>query len=195
MSYTVILEVSRFLRMTLWNGLDGEQTIHDGAYLQGLASIKLTNPADPDPDRRVSLWLYNILPNEHLRNSDFVRVKGDDQIQFPPLSLNLYYLLTPSTGSDEGDQYVLGKSMQILNDSAVLQVNNPGAPGTAEELHLSMAQRSIEELAEVWEALQKPYRLSVCYEVRSVRIASQRQIDASRLVERSTDFQPAGAAV
>jgi hypothetical protein len=180
--------------MTLWNGLDAEQAIHDGGYLQGLASIKLTNPAEPDPDRRLSLWLYNILLNEHLRNASNVRVKGDEQIQFPPLSLNLYYLLTPSTGSDEGDQYVLGKSMQILNDSAILQMQNPGAPGTAEDLHLSLAQRSIQELAEVWEALQERYRLSVCYEVRSVRIASQREIDALRVLERSTDFQPAGAA-
>jgi len=193
MSYTVVLEVSKFLRSTLWNGLDAEPVIHTGGYLQGLASIKLTNPADTDPDRRLSLWLYNILPNEHLRNAPYARLKGDEQIQFPPLSLNLYYLLTPSTGSDDGDQYVLGKSMQILNDSATVQFQNPGAPGTADELHISLAQRSIQELAEVWEALQEPYRLSVCYEVRTVRIASQRELDAQRARERSVDFQPAEA--
>jgi hypothetical protein len=193
MSYTVILEVSKFLRQTLWNGLDGEQAIHDGNYLQGIASIKLTNPAAPDPDRRLSLWLYNILPNEHLRNASFARVANDERVQYPPLSLDLFYLVTPSTGSDEGDQYVLGKAMQIFHDSAVVQFHNPAAPGTAEELHVSLAQRSIQELAEVWEALEEPYRLSVCYEVRAVRIASQREIDALHVGERSTAFAGVGA--
>jgi hypothetical protein len=193
MSYTVILEVSKFLKQTLWNGLDSEPVIHNGNYLQGLASIKLTNPAQPDADRRLSLWLYNVLLNEHLRNPPFVRVKDDQQVQYPPLSLNLYYMLTPSTGNDEGDQYLLGKSMQILNDSAILPFQNPGAPGTGEELHLALAQRNIQELAEVWEALQQPYRLSVCYEVRAVRIESQKLLDVSRLQERSTDFKPVEA--
>src|SRR5262249_4778722 len=144
MSYTVILEVSKFLKKLLWEGLNSEPVIQTGQYLDGLDSIVLTNPAEPDADRRLSLWLYNVLPNEHLRNAPFIRLKGDNQIQYPALPLNLYYLLTPSTGSDEGDQYVLGKSMQILNDAAVVQFDNPGAvtpdnpdpPFTSEELHI-----------------------------------------------------------
>ena len=43
---------------------------------------------------------------------------------------------------------------------------------------MSLAPRTIEELAEVWEAMQKPYRLSVCYEVRAVRIDSTRRLPA-----------------
>src|SRR5690349_9460880 len=107
MSYTVILEVSKFLKQLLWEGFINDPTLDVGQYFDGLDSIVLTNPAEPDGDRRLSLWLYNVLPNEHLRNTPFIRLKGDVQIQYPALPLNLYYLLTPSTGSDEGDQYVL----------------------------------------------------------------------------------------
>jgi hypothetical protein len=56
-----------------------------------------------------------------------------------------------------------------------------------------LATRTIEELAEVWEAMQQPYRLSVCYEVRAVRIESRRRSQSGRVGERGADFALAGA--
>jgi hypothetical protein len=108
-------------------------------------------------------------------------------------------LLTPSIQVDNGasdpvgDQRLLGRAMQIFNDQSVLRMDSRQNPGQAEELHLSLASRTIEELAEVWEAMQQPYRLSVCYEVRSVRIDSQRRLQAGRLTERSSEFAPMSA--
>jgi hypothetical protein len=61
--------------------------------------------------------------------------------------------------------------------------------GHADELHLSFAPRTIEELAKVWEAMQQPYRLSVCYEVRVVRIASLRRQSGGRVADRAADFR------
>jgi hypothetical protein len=150
--------------------------------------------------RQMSLWLYHVIPNEHLRNSPFVRRRdpnnpNDDDAQFyPPLVLNLLYLLTPSiqsdgTGSDQlADQRLLGRVMQILHDQAVLPMQSRETPGDGTELHLSLAPRTIEELAEVWEAMQQPYRLSVCYEVRVVRIPSLRRRLGTRVAERATEF-------
>lgn len=192
MSHFAIWEASQFLRHTLWLGLQ-----EDPATTVAENEIVLSNPAQPLPGgvaRKISLWLYQVSPNEHLRNPPFVR-QGEDQAQgYPPLVLNLYYLLTPSTGSDDSDQLVLGKALQVFHDRAVVRMDVKNAEGKAEELHISLAQRTIEELAEVWEAMQQPYRLSVCYEVRVVRIESKRQLVSGRVVERATDFAavPAG---
>jgi hypothetical protein len=107
--------------------------------------------------------------------------------------VNLYYLLTPSTDDDHTNQLVLGKALQVFHDNSILRMESQDVPGTAEELHLALVQRTIEELAEVWEALQEPYRLSVCYEVRVVRIASRREIHSNRIVDRGSEFVEAVA--
>jgi hypothetical protein len=202
MSHLVIGEVSEFLRKTLWLGIK-----EDPVTSQLVASeqeISLTNPGQSVTGvRKMSLWLYQVLPSEHLRNSLYVRRQdprdpNDDDAQFyPPLYLNLLYLLTPSLQADNngasdplGDQRLLGRAMQIFYDQAILRMDSKQAPGTADELHLSLASRTIEELAEVWEAMQQPYRLSVCYEVRAARIDSTRRVQLGRLSERSSEFGP-----
>jgi hypothetical protein len=144
----------------------------------------------------MSLWLYQIMPNEHLRNAPPVRTRanGDDTVElYPPLALNLLYLLTPHTKTDLGDQLVLGRSLQVFHDQAILTMDSTQNPGRAEELHVSLAPRTIEELAKVWEAMQQPYRLSVCYEVRVARIDSARRQPGGRVADRGSDFRPMAA--
>lgn len=194
MSHMRIWEVSRFLRHTLWIGLAEDAVV--GPYVGAENNIVLSNPAQPVGGavvRTLSLWLYNVTPNEHMRNAPMVRTLEDGVERYPPLSVNLSYLLTPSTGNDEGDQLVLGKALQIFHDRAVMTMESQQTPGEGEELHLSLVQRTIEELAEVWEALQQPYRLSVCYEVRAVRIASQRVLRRRRIGERESELAGIGA--
>src|SRR5689334_7300692 len=129
----------------LWDGFGSDQTMNQ--YIPSEDAIVLMNPADTvkDTNRRLSLWLYQVTPNEYLRNAPMQRVASqDDLVQFPPLAIDLCYLLTPSTGSPEGDQMALGRAMQIFNDSAIALMASAEAPGTAEELHLSMCQRSLQ---------------------------------------------------
>ena len=75
---------------------------------------------------------------------------------------------------------------------AVLAVEDPGV---SQELRLSMCQRDLRELAEVWEALQQPYRLSVCYEIRVTQIDSTRTQRTGRVMHRLNNFQNAPQAV
>jgi hypothetical protein len=195
-SYKIILEVSKLLQTTLWNGFDGDNVLTQ--YVPNVDTIVLLNPADAasQANHRVSLWLYQVQQNEFLRNQPPLRVpQHDDQIRFQPLVLNLYYLLTPSTESVEGDQMVLGRSMQIFNDNATLLLQSAEEPGVSQELRLSMCQRDLRELAEVWEALQQPYRLSVCYEIRLTEIDSLRVQRTGRIKDRANIFQSAPAAV
>ncbi len=202
MSHLVIGEVSETLRHALWLGLRSD--LVTGQLVTSEQNIVLANPGQvalpQGVVRQLSLWLYQVLPNEHLRNQPFVRrtaagPPATDDLQFyPPLSLNLFYLLTPSIqdaggASDQlADQRVLGRAMQVLHDQSLLYMPNRQAPAAAHELHLSLAPRTVEEIAEVWEAMQQPYRLSVCYEVRAVQVDSERRLTGGRVIERRTDF-------
>jgi hypothetical protein len=195
-SYKIISEVSKFLQQTLWNGFKDDAALTQ--HVPNLNAIVLLNPADAvrDTNRRLSLWLYQVQENEFMRNQLPTRIpQQDDTVSFPPLALNLYYLLTPSTNSMEGDQMVLGRSMQLFYDNSILLLESKEQPGTAEELHLNPCQRDLRELAEVWDALQQPYRLSVCYEVRVTRIDSLRTERTGRVLERTAEFDenPVGA--
>jgi hypothetical protein len=193
----VIGEVSKHLRHTLWLGLKEDSVTNQ--LVTDENNIVLSNPADPigaSVVRQASLWLYQVLPNEHLRNAAFVRTRDahDDTAEvYPPLAINLLYLLTPSTGSDLGDQQVLGRALQVFHDQSVLLIQSAQLPNTTDELHVSLAPRTIEELAKVWEAMQQPYRLSVCYEVRVVRIDSLRKQQSGRVGERGAQFGPLAA--
>lgn len=189
-SYKIILEVSRLLQDTLWAGFAGDNALTQ--HVPNADAIVLMNPADAARDnaRRLSLWLYQVQENEFMRNGPMQRTAQDAVAQYPPLVVNLFYLLTPATSSVEGDQMVLGRSMQIFHDNAMLLLPSTEQPGESEQLRISMCQRELRELAEVWEALQQPYRLSVCYEIRIARIDSVRLAVAERVRDRTAGFQP-----
>ena len=198
----VVSQVSEFLRHTLWLGLRADPVTSQ--LVTAEQNIVLANPGQvalpQGVVRQMSLWLYQVSPNEHLRNQPFVRratpgpPPNDDLQLYPPLALNLFYLLTPSIqdaggASDQlADQQVLGRAMQVFHDQSILHMPNRQTPETAHELHLSLAPRTIDELAQVWEAMQQPYRLSVCYEVRAVRVDSERRLSGGRVIERHTEF-------
>ena len=193
MNYSVISEVSNLLRRTLWEGFQNDNALTP-QHVPNLESIVLMNPADAalENNHRLSLWLYQVQQNEYLRNVPPARIPNDDRhVQFPALAINLFYLLTPATTSVEGDQLVLGRSMQIFHDNAILLLESAEEPGRGEELRISMSHRDLRELAEVWEALQQPYRLSVCYEVRVPRIDSLRTERGDRIGDRRFDLDDA----
>jgi hypothetical protein len=172
-SSTVISDASKLLRALLQQGL-------------GANDIVLVNPGDQGAPVTLSLWLYQVTPNEHLRNVPNIRIQNENFDRLTPLPLDLCYLLTPLKQNEEENQITLGRALQVIYDNSILTLN---AGNNVEQLHLSICQRSIEELAKVWEALQKPYRLSICFEVRVVRIDSERTLNAGRIADRETRFE------
>jgi hypothetical protein len=161
--------------------------------------ITFSNPTEArrDANNRLSLWLYQITENEHLKNAPPTPNGNGTANQQTPLALNLFYLVSPITISGENDQRLLAKTMQILYDNAVVVVEN-AANDVADELRIIFCRVELEQLTRIWEALQEPYRLSICYQVRVVRIDSLRVVPTARVVEARTGLgqeplEPAGA--
>jgi hypothetical protein len=195
-SYLVLADVSKTLQRILWDGFNQEPALR--AIVGSEAAIVFKNPTETAQDsaNRLSLWLYQITENEYVKNQPMVRSNGRNAggagnkhsaLQFPPLALNLFYLVTPFTPSGESDQLLLGKAMQLMYDNATILLQNP-ADGIAEDLRIILCRLTLEELTRIWEALQEPYRLSVCYQVRVTRVDSARTQTQPRVVELDAAF-------
>jgi hypothetical protein len=185
--FTVISDVSETLKDVLDESLSvlnppAVAEIHD---LQGVIS---TSPA------RITIFLYDACEDPSARNRPHVRLSSppDVIIKKPPVALLLRYMLTPWGGDRDTEQTILGRVMQTLYDGAILsgpQLRGSLA-GTTEAIKITHAPISLEDRTRVWNSVQKPYHLSVTYEIRVVRIdveAQQRIVPvASRTAAAST---------
>jgi hypothetical protein len=190
-SYMVVAAVSTALRRILWEEFDSDPVVKP--IVGSDQAIVFTNPTQTarDSANRLSLWLYQVTENEFVKNRPMARANGNanehDRLQFPPLALNLFYLVTPFAPSGEADHLLLGKTMQVLYDNSTLLLQD-AASAITEELRILLCRITLEELTRVWEALREPYRLSVCYEVRVTRVDSARTQEHARVLERDAGF-------
>jgi uncharacterized protein DUF4255 len=119
---------------------------------------------------KVSLYLYRVTMNEHLRSA---RRGLDSFHDGAPLSVDLHYLLTVWAETPLEEQIILAWTMRQLQQHPVLDRSslspeadwNPG-----EFIQVIPAELSNEDVMRIWDALQPSYRLSVSYIARVVRI-------------------------
>jgi hypothetical protein len=197
-SHEVISAVSIALRGILWERYDADPAIRP-LFPSQQSSIVFDNPTETARQGvgRLSLWLYQVAENEHLKNQPPVRLPpgpaGDAPQQMTSLAMDLYYLVTPflPSGPDSqtivSDHLLLGLTMQAFYDDAIVVLRDD-ARDVAEELRIVLCRLTLEELTRVWYALREPYRLSICYQVRVVQIDSRRILPGARVVERVTGY-------
>jgi hypothetical protein len=191
-SYLVIEAVSKALKRILWDEFNADDVTRP--IVGAEEAIVFRNPTETarDSANRLSLWLYQITENEFAKNQPPVRSNGPESASFPPLALNLFYLVTPFAPSGEADHILLGKTMQVLYDNAVVLLREMQVPPEdryAEELRIIFSRLTLEELTRVWEALREPYRLSVCYQIRITRIDSLRMPSTARVVQFDSGYR------
>lgn len=188
-SYTAIADVGQTL-VSLLQDRTGE-SIDD-------ADIVLASPAadDPGEDVRLTVYLYDVRENEHLSN-ERDRPASMGSPAGAALVLDLYYLITayPKTSGSNGgattrtvDQHeVLGRSMQILADTAIVRRPDLDEDLTDEDaLTVSIATTDRRELLDVWGTFgDVPYRPSVAYVVSPVVVDSEHEDDGPRVLEGS----------
>ena len=141
--------------------------------------VTLLSPADPtSATTRVNLFLYRIARNPHLENLDWAPKPGvSKRLAFPPLALNLFYLMTvfatvdPQTGQADSHG-LLGEAMRVLHENAIVPESFLVGGLRSGQIKLTLVAPEVEELSKIWTALSKELRLSAVYEVSYVEIAS-----------------------
>jgi hypothetical protein len=133
----------------------------------------------------LNLFLYRTVVNVGWSNLDMPRVVKPGEAGFPPLSLNLQYLVT-AFGRDAVDQdavshRILGAAMSVLHDHPLLGADEIRGALTGndladqlERIRITPLPLSVDEMSKLWGAFQSQYRLSAAYEVTVVLIDSHR---------------------
>jgi hypothetical protein len=124
----------------------------------------------PDGSTRITLYLYRIMVNEHARQQ---RRAGASSEQRAPLNLDLHYLMTVWAGNALEEQVTMAWAMRRIHEAPVLDASSLSADGgwaRDEVVQIIPAELSTEDLMRVWDALDPPYRLSVSYVARVVRL-------------------------
>jgi hypothetical protein len=154
----------------------------------------LDSPADitlqgPNAAARINIYLFQVLEDPYSKNQPWLTEPGGDQ-RYPPLALDLLYLLTPYASDQPSAHHALGDAMRILHDNAILE-----GPELSDSLRLAVDQLAIvlvpmeiEDLTRIWNALQSPYRLSVCYQIRILLVESQITVTPSRVLARVNSY-------
>ena len=193
-NYVGVAAVSRTLRDFIWSFIQHESEISfmlgdDEQNVCLEPPFLLLGDNNRPENSCLSIYLYRVLENGHMKNRSLERRNGS-LLEYPPLALNLYYLVTPLTGSVENDQRLLARTMQIFNDNAVLKGSDLDSvlQDDMEELRISLDSLSIEDSTRIWSGFLRPYHLSVSYEVKVIYVDSERRIDSTEVRRKRLEF-------
>jgi hypothetical protein len=152
---------------------------------------ELNDLSDPvqTPPAKLTVFLYEIAEDPTSRNRPPVRSLPPDppNSRKPPMALLLRYLITPWGGDQETQHRMIGRALQVFYDDAIWageDLSGSLAAGT-DALHFTLTPLTLDQKSWIWYAIQKPYRLSLNYEVRVVNLDSLDVTDL-RLVRSRT---------
>ena len=172
--FGVIADVSETLHDVINTALS---TLTPAPAPQALVhNLQGTIPTNPPT---LTIFLYEITEDSSTRNRPMRREDSPAgaRIRKPPLTLLLRYLLTPFAGDPVTEHRMIGRALQVLYQHPIFagpDLRGDPAPeglvGAADALKTTLAPLTLEERTRVWYSVQKPYRLSVSYEVRVANI-------------------------
>lgn len=161
-------------------------------------SIVLASPGEIEinDDVRLSLFLYQVLENVHLKNQE-MQIKGPSKLTFPPIALDLYYMLTsyPSgiqdlTERTREEHSILGKAIEVINNNARLtgSILKGSLAMNGCDLHITLTPLSLDDMTKMWTTFPgKSFRSSICFLVTPVMIDTGREKTVHRVISKEVD--------
>jgi hypothetical protein len=184
--FGVIADVSTIIVETLTRALRGLSPpsspiaeLHD-----------LSEPVTVDVPK-LTVFLYEVAEDPTSRNRPPVRTQPPDPLvtRKPPMALLLRYLITPWGGDQVTQHRMLGRALQTFYDDAILdgtQLTGSLAAST-DSLHVTLTSLTLDQKSWVWYAIQKPYRISLNYEVRVVNLDAVEAVPVRPVQNRVID--------
>jgi hypothetical protein len=185
----VISDVSSTLQQLLHESLVSldPQFFVDVSDLQGQMS---TSPL------HLTIFLFEVVEDPSAKNRPPVRQVVNQAVltRKPPMALLLRYMLTPWSGDRITDHKILGKVIETFYDNANIAGTKlqGGLANTDAVLNINLAPITLEDRTRVWYSVQKPYRLSLTYEVRVVNLDSTLQKRTGLIQSRKISMERPG---
>jgi hypothetical protein len=165
--------------------------------------LRETNPCDfrivssgemaegtEDFNTTVSLYLYRIIMNEHVRNAPSSHQPGNATI---PLSVDLHFMLSIWADSASAEHTIGAWVMSQIHQHPILDVSSlteEGGWATDDVVHIIPAELSNEDLMRIWDAISPYYRLSLSYIARVIRIDGDESDSGLPVVATRFGYQP-----
>ena len=189
--YPIIADVSAYIVRTLREKMCPEP-------IPSPNNIEISSPSSQDVDYIVGLYLYDIKEDVEVTQPRFIQ-HGRVELQKPPRPYALYYMVFINGGSQMGlkdpdIQKIIGRAAQIIGDNNAVRPDALQTWLTTEEppIVLSQAKISLEEKVRVWQAINKPYQISLFYKAAPVYMSSAEIIDTPRVVDASISLHLTG---
>lgn len=140
--------------------------------------VTLLAPDESGGPRRINLFLYKVQESPWMRNQEWqASATQPGKLVPPPLTLTLYYLMTPYASNDStlgnaAAHEILGEAMRVFYENPVVPVQYLAGDldEAREQVTLLQNGLDVEELSHVWSTFSQPFRLSVLYEVSVVQL-------------------------
>lgn len=180
--YTIIADVSAFIVRTLREKMCPEPVPSPN-------NIEISSPASQDVDYIVGLYLYDIKEETQIAQPHFVE-RGRVQLVKPSKPYSLYYMLFINGSSQMGlkapdIQKIVGRAAQIINDNSSISPSElqPWLEDDEPPIVLSQARMELDEKVRVWQAINKPYEISLFYKAAPVFLSSEMVVEPPRVAE------------
>ena len=180
--YTIIADVSAYIVKTLREKMCPEP-------IPSPNNIDISSPASQDVDYIVGLYLYEVKEEGQVAQPPLM-ARGGVRLQKPPNPYSLYYMVFINGSSQMGlkapdIQKIIGRIAQIVNDNSSVRPNQlqPWLDADEPPIVLSQAKISLEEKVRVWQAINKPYQISLFYKAAPVFLSSEVVVDTPRVVD------------
>jgi hypothetical protein len=195
-----LASVTAVLKDLLNNGLiDHDVGASVGEVIVSTLPPDRVDALDSEKKSRLNLFMYQVTANPGWRNEGLPsRNSNGERTSNPPLALDLHYLLTAYGAEEFHGEILLGYGMQLLHETPVLtraairRSLAPPSPVTGggdlppslaalftsniaeqvEQIKISPASLSTEEISKMWPAFQAKYRPTAAYEASVVLIES-----------------------
>ena len=189
--YPIISDVSSYIVRTLREKMCPEP-------IPSPNNIEISSPLSQDVDYLVGLYLYDIREDVEVTGPRYVQT-GRAQISKPPRPYALYYMVfingSGQMGLKDPDiQKIIGRIAQIVNDNSSVRPDELQSWLDTQEppIVLSQAKISLEEKVRVWQAINKPYQISLFYRAAPVYLSSGEIIDTPRVTDGSFEISITG---
>lgn len=180
--YPIIADVSNYIVRTLRTKMCPEP-------IPSPNNIEVSSPADQDVDYILGLYLYDIREAVGMATPTFMPA-GQVRLQKTPKPYDLYYMVFINGSSQMGlkaldIQKILGRVAQLINDNNAVMPNQLQKWLEANEppITISQAKITLEEKVRVWQAINKPYQVSLFYKAGPVFLSSEVVIDTPRVTD------------
>lgn len=180
-NYTIISDIGNLLVSLLRENMVPDMIVNADA-------VGLCSPADKE-NITLGLYLYDIRESESVRING-LQAMGINRQKYPPIYLELYYMVTAYSMSDHKfraseEHRMLGRAMQLFRDHPSIDLQSLSFDGdfAGDVAKIELVQMDGGEKVKLWSHPDSAYRLSLFYKVSPIPLDSARTVPVKRVTK------------